>query len=414
MKITIVSGLIALFAATVNGQSCPVFTCGNIEQTTEGVRMCVREAKTTVNAATYQVESCPSPQICMAVQWESIADVQASANCANIANPIPSYPPIPEFKEGIALDGSFCHKTPMCFNHEKGVECVNSACKTNVAIGSACTSHKECPANSYCGAGNVCTAVPAVGGDCTEFKVCAYNHQCVSTVEPFDKFTCASPLSLKEGAIFAHASGPQLSAKMVSASELEDGVMSEHICATGYSFTIDADKKIVQCRRGDRSDDQTIAALRREEAGAKCTFTSFNDPEPANFAKAISGTDLAKCGFNKDAYAWCPLRTGDTEVMNALTAFVKTVVIDDKTCHPLEDESVCNAVLTRLKSKESLKWFWAVQHVFGAFPNVANNDRCVAESITASFWVGRFGDNAMGLAILSSFGVLTFILALLY
>jgi hypothetical protein len=414
MKITFISGLIALFAASVKGQSCPIFSCGNIEQTTEGVRMCVKEANSTAEASAYQVDGCRDQEVCKAVEWQTIADVQATAICVNNTTPIPEYPEIPEFKENVALDGSFCHNTTMCFNHELGVECVNSACKTNVTIGANCTSHRECPANSYCGAGDVCTVVPAVGGNCTEFKICAHNQECVSTVEPYENFTCVSSLSLKEGATFVHASTEQLSSKVSAANDLEENVMLDLSCETGYSFTVDAEKKIVQCRKGDRSDDQTLEALRRNEAGDNCTFVTFNDPDPANFTVAVNQTDYAKCGFNKDGYAWCSLRTGDTEVMKAITGFVNKVGIDDKTCHPLEEDSICNALLTRLKSKESLRFNWALQQVAGAFPNVANNDKCVAESITAVFWAGRYEDNAMGLSVLSAFGVFTFIFALLY
>ena len=212
---------------------------------------------------------------------------------------------------------------------------------------------------------------------------------CISTSEPYTNYTCHKYYELPEGTKFMIRD--QIDSSIIQLLNLTQTVAPLHICETQNGMMIDRERGVLQCRRGDESQDQTYESLRRDNPGEQCNYVSYTDP--SDYTKPIKNTDLSQCGFNKDGYAWCKLRDGDRIMMEGVRQLADVMDTGDKSCHKRTGLNLCASANRRAKTKEGRRL--SKFGIYRAFPfaNVANNDKCVAGSITRLFWRGNFEDN---------------------
>jgi hypothetical protein len=152
-----------------------------------------------------------------------------------------------------------------------------------------------------------------------------------------------------------------------------------------------------QCRKGPKSKFQEISSLKRNYSGLFCDIELQDDPDNYKIIKYSSV--ISQCGFNKEPSAYCEVQLGDDYVINAVRKARSKYFRSIKNCHPLSnfDQNkvpLCQEVLKNFASNEV---FIAIKRIKDAhnktYHLTANNDKCVAISITQKFWMGKFDTN---------------------
>lgn len=175
-----------------------------------------------------------------------------------------------------------------------------------------------------------------------------------------------------------------------------------------------------ECRKADKSTDESEDALvRAAGSGEECKFTQWNNPDDASVA--VDGTDESVCGFNKDSAGYCAKRKGD-QWWAGVFGDVQGLPYTDFGCHGLSTLAGCKDLIDGVASKRSdLNKDWTkkdleVSQASNGWALYANNDNCVAGTITKGYWQGDKPDFAFNFgfasisALLMSFSVLVFML----
>lgn len=220
-------------------------------------------------------------------------------------------------------------------------------------------------------------------------------------------------MSLKQGNNFTIIDDSQLSKSLKKFNEklflggeelTDDQTIDDPICDTFFAIFVDytEDKRsIYQCRKAAHNINQAMDDFKRSDVGGKCEFYSYLTRE--DYKKQTKGQTYAGCGFNLQDNAWCSMLPGDDFVINAYTKFYKQFLTDNKKCH-ISSETDCAYILSGFDNSVGLTYFRALNNIAGWFQFTADNDECVAETITAQYWAGRFGDGA--LYTTATFGIL--------
>lgn len=181
-------------------------------------------------------------------------------------------------------------------------------------------------------------------------------------------------------------------------------------CDTHHTLST-ATENQYQCRNADVSDDSVLANLRREKgAGEICNYTTWNDP--ANPDINSTAVDYSRCGFNKDSAGYCLLRKGDKAFFDTY-AKIKAVNYTDLNCHVSTIFTSCTDAQTKIDKILLEDWMrkqFSVDEEKG-WANYANNDNCVADSITTEFWQSRRPNSAV---INRAFSAITMVAALAF
>jgi hypothetical protein len=406
MKIAIV--FVVLLAAACAQDVCKIFSCGSISQTEGETEKCVSlQANST--EVTYDTSTCSNTtQYCQAWEWDMVSQVSDSAVCGNTQYET-SWPTQFVASAGMALDGDICNSTADCYTSStNNATCESSVCKSPVAAGAPCGVTNDCPVGHWCPQDtDVCTVHASDGANCTDVTQCGFRRDCINIVTngTAATSTCVVWGSLANGDTFTQTvSGPS--------SGLNADLSGSQVCKSGLQTTISG---TIQCRSGSRNVVQGRSSLEKNTAGVSCDTQLFTNDTLEGFANATTATSMSVCGFNKDSKAWCPLLAGDDEVVDFISAF--TTVWNTIKCHKNSGASGEASVCKAQQDAEGLDDGWRVyQYIVQtssdvAFANTANNDRCVAETITSNFWQGQFMSAYTVSAITSMF---VFIASIIY
>lgn len=301
------------------------------------------------------------------------------------------WPPAPQVPTEGGLPGDYCRDDLRCRNVDKHVTCENNVCVTTNEIGSPCRQSGDCPPNTFCNMDtDVCDNIPEVGGICDNEIPCAYNQRCVAFSDSeYKDFRCVRIGDIDEG--LKYVLGGPVKHNPIQQFTEDSETFIGYLCKTFHAIVVDDTNKIYQCRKPAVNQKQGIKNLRKNNAGDECTIDIYNNPE--DHTRKEVATTFAQCGFNNDAFSYCPMQLGDDEIMNPLQEAVTNLYSDDTSCHPLS-RNLCSTWLSR----HNALYGYTIHKALGRenqFPLVANNLECVAIAITASFWMDRFGDSAI-------------------
>lgn len=377
--------LIALFAMMLTWMSvsaenqCRIFNCGSIASESDTNQTCVH-IQTTAN---HIVATCRNDNYtCGANSWTN--PTQANANKTCFLNKDPA------LANYTRLAGETCFNSTQCFNSNAAVNASVCEiptgkrvgfCRGNVPINGACTrgDSRYCNAGAYClSSNNTCQAAKTEGQVCSQTNLCRFGLICVASNDAQNNFTCHKSGSLTNNQNFT----------ITYVEEVDEFFGVNSLCPGHTVNNTDSPNKRT-CRPGDLSDDQNESQLKRSGVDQICNFTTFHGPGIlANQNK--SSSELAECGFNKDSSAWCRKRKGDKWFQEAYKKFIATD-FSQLYCHSQSKVAECyefhygNAVDIHTTFANAL---FEVSSITG-FARVANNDDCVAKSVTANFWMGR-------------------------
>jgi hypothetical protein len=375
---------------------CRVFKCGSIESVSTNNQTCVVvQQDTTKN---HIVDTCNDASTeCGAIAWSNPSQANINKTCLPIVNP--------QFTNFTRIAGETCFNSTQCFNSNAATNasvCTIAAnenlgyCKSSVPINGACASgnHDFCDVGAYClASNNTCQVARVVGETCSQNSLCRFGLICLASNTAQNFFTCNSPGNLTNNQNFT-----------VTYIEEVDEFYGVKSACIGHTVNATTNANIKSCRMGDLSQDQDKESLRRTGTDQLCNFTSFHGAG-VGLNENRTGSDFAECGFNKDNSAWCHKRKGDRSFTEAYAKFIATDV-SGYYCHAASNVEDCYAFLYG-EGKEIHRTFsnalFEVNKVTG-FARIANNDKCVAESITVSFWNGNSPDNAYtaGIAVISA------------
>jgi len=385
-----------LLAPQINAAACKTFKCGS---TGEGDNPpCV---KFTAGEDDFPVQECSGDKLCSAAGWVKPDDATADGTCSDPTPP-------PEVK---LVPGEICEKKADCFGDDDKIDCAGGKCTTTVKIDDECTgddAQKICNVDAFCDNGK-CAARKDAAADCTQTYECKFGLACANVDDGGNK--CVAFNSLDEGAKFDSTLIPNKAGLWLA---------RDFLCKTGFTMEqagTDPEKR--ECRKADKSTDETEDALVRSGGdGEECKYTQWNDADPAT---AKDATDTSKCGFNKDSAGYCSKRKGD-QWYTGVFGEVQGLPYADFGCHGLTGYTTCKDLVDGIKSKRSdLSADWTkknleVMEAGNGWALYANNDNCVAGSITTGYWQGDKPDFALNFgfasiaAIMMSFSVLVFML----
>lgn len=406
MKITILSSV--LIAAACAQEVCKVFSCGTISQTEGAAEKCVSLQANNTDV-TYDTSTCSKAgEYCQAWTWDMVSEAADSAVCGTTQY-VTSWPTQFSAETGMGLDGDICQNTTDCYTSTtNNSTCESLVCKSSIAAGGACGITNDCPVGHWCtGAPLVCTPHANDGANCTAASECGFRRNCIEIVTngTAAPATCVAWGSLANGDTFTQTvSG--------ASGELNADLEKSAVCKSGQQTTIDF---IIQCRSGERNLVQGRSNLEKDNVGTECMTLRYTNDTLDGYGTTVNDTTYSACGFNQDNKSWCPLLAGDDEVVDFISAF--TTVWNTITCHKNSGASGTGSVCKEQYDAEGLNDGWRVYQYIGqtssdvAFATTANNDRCVAETITSNFWQGQFMSAYTVSAISSMF---VFIVSIIY
>ena len=416
MKCIIAIAFIAILATSVvaDGSTCKIYSCGSITQTEEGPNTCVKvndDVETTFNIQNCE-ETAPD---CVTDDpiWLDPSTAPATATCGVIANP-DTFPPTPKTFVGLGVPGDFCSATADCVQ-ENGVTCEGSTCTTTLGLKDVCTTSTQCPQGHYCSTdadAKVCTPAKKVGDTCDNINLCAFDSVCIQLDGADDK-KCFGRNSVAENQKFTEIFGEPKAVMNLAAGEqdVDPTIIFYPICKTGFARVVDLPSLKYECRKGARNTKQD---RKTEFNGDACEYTKFD----GDTVDGIKETIPSRCGFNRVDNAFCQMLKGDDDVINAMNA-VKYTVVDPSNCHPLSREATtgtCMEIINKLWKEPTYFPFFqrSMQAIAGNSPLVADNDQCVANSITQQLWFGKFGDDAMSYSFIGTLSVFAILMAFIY
>lgn len=294
--------------------------------------------------------------------------------------------------------------------------CVNetATCTSLLNIGDACaneegiTGDEKCPSGHFCGRAtpeateDTCTPVIANGGACSGALRCAFGNACVNN-------TCTTLGSLKDGTWF-FIQDDNLFPAGVGAEVLMYRVCENFWGVDTGNRTEDPALPIYECTPGYQREFSEDA---RPDATEPC---KYNLTVPTN-GTVLEIEENAECGFNKDTSFYCPARRGADQFATENRLDRATWKDAPATCHIRTSIQYCKDIegntVRSLAFRNALRTEWITTG--NQWSLVANNDRCVGNSIaqTRGYW--RLVDSSYS-AILSYFGLIAglFVLTFVY
>jgi hypothetical protein len=406
MKIAILSSV--LIAAACAQEVCKVFSCGTISQTEGQTEKCVSKQANNTDV-TYDTSTCSNTgEYCQAWTWGSVSEVTDSAVCGTTQYTT-SWPTQFTAETNMALDGDICQNTTDCYRSVlNNATCVSSLCVSNVTLGGTCGATNDCPVGHWCPSDTRnCTVHADDGANCTNVSQCGFRRDCIEIVT---NGTAATATCVPWGSL---ANGDTFTRTVSGASgELNAVLGASDVCKSAVQTTISG---ISQCRSGERNTVQGRSNLEKNTVGETCVTQQYTNDTLAGYDTTVNSSTVSICGFNQDNKSWCPLLGGDDEVVDFISAF--TTVWNTITCHKNSGASGQGSICKAQQDAEGIADGWRVyQYLIQtssevAFATTANNDRCVAETITSNFWQGQFMSAYTVSAISSMF---VFIVSIIY
>jgi len=217
-----------------------------------------------------------------------------------------------------------------------------------------------------------------------------------SNTNVFSKSVLSKLLKLQDSELLSREDPEEFEAdfncKSLFSVEVEDG---------------ESGKTVKECRNGPRNNPQGgLEVLERDSNSDACNIlVNDNVADPSEERKI---EDIAKCGFNVGSKAYCNVQISDDYTRKVVSDYLNKILSGNNECH-LQAFS-CKFLFDKVKSKEFLRFFRAQVILSGGrhYASVADNDKCVADAVTALFWLGTFGDNSMSLTSLVPVALVAF------
>lgn len=337
------------------------------------------------------VDKCDTGAYCKANNdW--ITPESATVNSKLKCNGIPTPTPTPTN----VVPGDYCTADKDCYGNDKGAKCTANACTPTIKETESCADkdgnadHKLCPVGLYCKADKTCAKTIAAGQKCSTADLCSFGLACYKATPEATDTTCGKLFSLDYDGV------ADLAAVHPSA-----WTGPAFFCKSYYTWTsADAPPK-TYCRNPPKSDDTTEAALMRDESGKDCTYKTW-DGAGVTADKPTATKDTSKCGFNKDGSAYCNKRIGDTWYQSEVVQKLTTLDLTKLSCHVDTGLASCKAFIDQ--GADWIKAFAkrSAELGDGSWARVANNDGCVAKSITNSYWGDSSPDSAFSYSVVST------------
>jgi len=349
------------YAATCKTFSCKTFQTGPTDT-------CVYVNTTGVDQLT---RNCNSTSICDAILW---ADPSAATNNAS-CHLIPSVD-----TKNKTLPGDKCTKSEDCFGLAAEVSCKSGVCTTNRTEGSACVAnntaqppivgHEWCPANYNCNmTTNKCQKQKVAGENCTTSIDCQAGLACIKNGTNTWAL-CVKYWSLEEGW--------QFDATLLNPNHYP--FSKDDLCKTHQTIQVGTK---YECRKPQVNNDAaSLDSLKRSTVGSNCNYTAYDDATDRN--KAVNKTVLSQCGFNKDDGSYCNKRKGDQWFTGAFNQ-LKAKDVSNITCHALSSLVLCPSYINTVTPTIYTNFQKELLGISG-WNLYANNDACVANTITRKYW----------------------------
>jgi hypothetical protein len=217
---------------------------------------------------------------------------------------------------------------------------------------------------------------------CEVGEACQFGTACVKIGDDTD-FKCSALHKLDKNT--------QLDRSMFNNGE-SDWIGYDSLCSTYHVIEIDV--SVMECRDGDLSVGiSSLSDYKQKGAGVECKYKTNSDKATRD---VTDKTDSSICGFNKDSSGYCRMRKGDKFFQDVIQKYAKI----DKTqisCHPKSLVITCDSFLKKVDENLLIDFQQANLNIIyedeRGYPLFANNDKCVAKSITAEFWQGRNPDS---------------------
>lgn len=366
----------------------------------------------TTDSSEQLVRRCDGEKGCGALAWTSISDASENATCADPVDPTAN----------ATLPGDSCSADSECLaplasdEYENvTVTCTSGACKTTNAEGGYCANYEDdegtttlasnyCPQGTYCDTDNSnCTAVLGDGDVCSALEQCPTGWGCFKTNEEgVEDFTCQKYWTVENGV-------------QVDKTYLRTGALLAvaDACKSHHYIEVSGSTTEIECRQASVSVNVTSEAdLKREDGPAEddCSYTNYDDAD--NSTLPVDATDISLCGFNQDGASWCNKRKGDSWFQ----AILETVQGKDLTtvsCHANSALTSCVDAGAKIGTSDYKTWVRELLSV-SAWGNYADNDNCVASSVTAEFWQGDNPDFAFNSMTMSSFAMVVLSISALF
>jgi hypothetical protein len=203
--------------------------------------------------------------------------------------------------------------------------------------------------------------------------------------------------------VFGGAIGTKFKADNLYVSTV--AVSASTFCTTYNAF--DAGTGLLECRSGAVSVDKTEDALKRTDPPTPCKYIAYTGTT-ATTEVPVDG--VAVCGFNGDTSLYCDKRIGDSYFQNTYTK-VKGLDLTSYTCHVNSAWNSCQSFVVQNKDLllEVVKRQYEVQT--RGYAKVANNDKCVKNSITLGYW-GTV-DSSFGYSVVSTLAAVLAIVSMI-
>lgn len=388
-------------ASTVYGASCRTFICNDFN--TGGTNTCVWV--NTTASTEQKVRTCEANKnlTCSATKWGTVDQATANATCTNTTtDPVKNQ----------TLPGDICKDKTECFGLDANVSCTGGVCATTAAVGTKCVATSDKPADAWCPVGTycngdtkapVCVAQKGAGEACTGANQCTTGYGCVKNVTAASTtFNCTK--------FYSFTNGTQFDGQYLR-NNAGYFLTSNDMCQTHHHVTITG--TTYECRLPEHTGNGTNPAtesdlVRTGGPTSDCTFTTYD----TNAASGSTSQDNSLCGFNKDGSAYCNKRKGDSWFTKVLAAMMLTDFTGVK-CHPSSGLKSCKAFVDTVTDKNIKLWDREML-ALSNWASYAHNSKCVAESITVSYWQGDSPDSAFDSLTMSSFAAIVLTISALF
>ena len=366
-----------IIALSMTKEVCKIYTCGSVKPT-EFRENCVEHKEGRKGG--FMIQPCKNPDYaCQAFNWNSPEQSTETSQCAPWKF-IPTFQVPLNLVKNKGLDGDYCEKKAHCFSSAKNnASCTDNICTAATKLYSECSTHKDCPMGTGCNSSH-CLSLKLNNTICENTIECGHGHTCVHK-DGQESPTCIADFSWENGVIFVL---PEMQNEIYS-----EKLMKSKVCKSGFQFS--AEGKL-QCRAANRNYKQGLDGRSTSYGGQTCDYITYNSESLSNFEKSSYAKSTSLCGFNRDSRAYCPVQPGDDDIVYILEEY--RLMSEGAKCHKLSGEigSHCASLKWIKESKLGFPLYKVFKILEDAqlAANVANNDKCVAQTITANFWHNNF------------------------
>ena len=388
-----------VLAPSAYAAQCKTFTCKSFEAGVDDTCVFVN----TTDSSEQLVRKCDGDKGCSALGWSSITQASENATCADPSDP----------EKNVTLPGDQCTANDECLaplmsgEYENvTVTCTSGACKTTNAIGDFCDNSIDgdvttvgsnfCPQGSYCDLDNKnCTAVKGDGEVCSALEQCPTGWGCYKKIEDgVEDFTCQKYWTVEDGT-------------KVDKTYLRGGALLAvaDVCKSHHYIDVDGQATQIECRKAPVSVNVTSEADLKKPDGPTendCSYTNYDKAD--NATEPQDATDTSLCGFNKDGASYCNKRKGDSWFQDVLKK-VQGKDLSSVSCHANSPLTTCVDAGAKIGTSDYKAWVREILSI-STYANYADNDNCVASSVTAEFWQGDSPDFAFNSLTMSSMAMI--------